>query len=64
MLIHHRNLCTLKIEYGNPNVCMAYDIRNFGIKNSDCVSLSAFCSVTYTLTELNLSSNLLTDDHV
>lgn len=64
MVINCRNLCTLKIEYGQANVCMDYDIKDFGMLNSDCVSMSYFCSVTYTLTELNLSSNLLNDNHV
>ncbi|XP_073386644.1 uncharacterized protein [Physcomitrium patens] len=58
------NLSTLKIEYGDPNACMSYDIKKIGMLNSDCISMAAFCSVTHTLTELNLSSNALCDDHV
>ena len=54
----------MKIEYGDPNVCMDYDIKKFGMTQSCCVSMAALLTVTRTLTELILSSNLLTDDKV
>lgn len=54
----------MKIEYGDPNACMDYDIKKFGMTQSCCVSMAALLTVTHTLTELILSSNLLTDDKV
>ena len=61
---NYRSLTSLKIEYGDPNVCMDYDIKKFGMTQSCCVSMAALLTVTHTLTELILSSNLITDDKV
>ncbi|KAH9566001.1 hypothetical protein CY35_04G108900 [Sphagnum magellanicum] len=58
------DLSAVKIEYGDPNSCMDYDIEHYGMKRSDCLSLSAALSAAFTLSELNLSSNLITDKKV
>ncbi len=43
---------------------MDYDIKHYGMKRSDCLSLSAVLSAAFTLSELNLSSNFITDKKV
>ncbi len=60
----NRDLSAVKIEYGDPNSCMDYDIEHYGMKRSDCLSLSAVLSAAFTLSELNLSSNFITDKKV
>ncbi|EFJ04518.1 hypothetical protein SELMODRAFT_432339 [Selaginella moellendorffii] len=55
---------TLKIEYGSRNVGMEYDKLRFGMKTSDCRSMSAALRVSLALSELTLSYNLIDDKKV
>ncbi|CAM6113335.1 unnamed protein product [Calypogeia fissa] len=52
-----RDLMCLRVNFGNPDCGRNYNREKWGMKVSDCLSLSAALSITSTLTALHLSSN-------
>ncbi|CAM6121631.1 unnamed protein product [Calypogeia fissa] len=52
-----RDLTCLRVNFGNPDCGWNYNWEKWGMKVSDCLSLSASLSITSTLTALHLSSN-------
>lgn len=59
-----RELSALKLEYGWRNARMLYDPAKFGMKISDCLAFSASLAIASTLTDLDLSCNLLDDEKI
>ena len=59
-----RQLTSLKLEYGWRKAKMNYHPEKFGMKISDCLAFSSSLSISTTLTDLDLSFNLLDDEKV